>query len=455
MDLEDFAKRLRVVGTSMPVERVVIKTPKGNFRGVGTLLVHKHELVLDVLVNGSSPVPDVLGTYTEADLWTISGIADYQYPFRSKAVARSRRTASRSTRTHSAEFSLHRVLLQPRQRVTQREKKSADYARAFFIGFKLTWASTSTDTKTTHPFLGESSGWKRDSLIGEIGPFEYCLIQRDSDCELIMRRRRNARRVKDWNFVEFWTALLKAVAFAHGQHAWPQYCLVKAGSRVVEEWATAPRGSLRSKYPPITRRGCANGDSLDGLIGAATRVFYTGDQFAEDLATLLFVAREAGGSKTPHTVGTLSLCSCLEGLINLLAQHHLSNDERDTSFEQVRSTLQDALAHARSESNTKAADRFSGIISSARSVRTMDLLFRIGEHFKIAKSKFRKVEKSWHRQRNPLSHGRFGDASVNDLLDQSRIAGTINMLACCAIGHKGIVPLSFLEDEYVRLSAAM
>jgi hypothetical protein len=64
----------------------------------------------------------------------------------------------------------------------------------------------------------------------------------------------------------------------------------------------------------------------------------------------------------------------------------------------------------------------------------------------------------------PLRHGADSDPDpthgsheselgLEDLFDRSRIAGAINILSACAIGHKGPIALSAVEDSFVIVKA--
>lgn len=72
-------------------------------------------------------------------------------------------------------------------------------------------------------------------------------------------------------------------------------------------------------------------------------------------------------------------------------------------------------------------------------------------HFNLNWKQLEPALDAWKRQRNTLAHGKGAEFGIKDLLETSRIAGAINILALAAIGYHGLASASVLEDAYIRI----
>jgi len=92
-----------------------------------------------------------------------------------------------------------------------------------------------------NPFLGEeSSNWVRDTLIGELDLYRFALIQRDKYCEIHLRPKKGQVPLQGELKIRMDTLLL-AIAFSHGQHAWPESYRLMFGSRTLVEMDTSAK----------------------------------------------------------------------------------------------------------------------------------------------------------------------------------------------------------------------
>jgi hypothetical protein len=110
---------------------------------------------------------------------------------------------------------------------------------ARLVNYKPLWCNSYSETVYENDFLGKSSSTLRDTLRGAFDEFEYALVERDEDCDVHLRLKEGAV-ISPCVFRNTFSALLRAVAFVHGQHAWPQWERVKTDSRVLHELASAP-----------------------------------------------------------------------------------------------------------------------------------------------------------------------------------------------------------------------
>ena len=334
-----------------------------------------------------------------------------------------------------------------------------DGIRAFarLADFKLIWSNTNTETVETNEFIGTETCSVRDTLCGEFSGFEYALVQRGDDCEVHLRQKGEVGPSTDSR--EVMSALLKAIGFLHGRHAWPQWQWIQHDSAATDEYARVARSVPRTIHTPLPGCAWANGADAALLIGKAVECFVRGDEFAEALHHYCFLARGASADKTPKHVGALGLCAVLEGLVGLLHSHFCAAERRpeDILFESVRSELkryagQRAIVPDLAPAESEMWNRFIGSIQSMQALRFREKYQRLVEHFRLPAEKMSLALKAWKKHRNSLAHGNSSTGEVGEeMLIVSRIAGAINVFAAAAIGYSGLAVLSRIEDQFVRL----
>jgi hypothetical protein len=323
--------------------------------------------------------------------------------------------------------------------------------------FKLVWAEEMTDTVEHNPFLGESSRTERNTLVGKLGDFEYGLIQRENDLDLHLQLvEGKTTPVGEMGCVS--QALYRALAFIHGRHCWPQWERINEGSESVSEYTTAPCSVSENIHTPLTTTTCENGDATL-LIDKAVECFLRKDAFSEAFDNYLFLTREAAARDTPKHVGTLGICAVLEGFVGFLFDHLLLKNDPATAqqFEAVRSSLV-AFAKEGAAGSGVAADmatpwnRFIGFLQSARLLRPIDKYNLLVDHLKLPKDKMSLALDAWKKHRHPLAHGASPkDDQMDQMFATSRVAGAINVLAAATLGYSGLMVLSRIEDQYIRL----
>lgn len=100
-----------------------------------------------------------------------------------------------------------------------------------------------------------------------------------------------------------------------------------------------------------------------------------------------------------------------------------------------------------------ALKRMRGIFTGASFLRPGDMFRLLTDNFSLQwNSEMFNAFESWNTQRHPLAHGSSTERlSVDDLIDFSRVAGAVNVLAACAIGYKGTVTASVIEDRRITI----
>lgn len=158
----------------------------------------------------------------------------------------------------------------------------ASEATALLQGFEIVGCEHGTEITSENVYLGKSSHWERDTMIGSYQDFEYALIQRKENCEVHLRSKPGVSPAQGAT-QKVMAALLRAVAFAHGQHAWPQWQQFRHDGRTVKEYVASQRSLARSKFPPLTDRLATNGSALNTFLERALPVFLSETEFAANL----------------------------------------------------------------------------------------------------------------------------------------------------------------------------
>jgi len=115
--------------------------------------------------------------------------------------------------------------------------------------------------------------------------------------------------------------------------------------------------------------------------------------------------------------------------------------------------VEERLALNPNQPRAEALNRFTGMTTSGRFHRVKDQYQLLTEDFGLPwEGKMEIGIEAWKRQRNQLGHGSAdGELELDDLFDKARLAGAINVLCACAIGHEGPIALSLIEDLFVRM----
>jgi len=474
MNFKKVADHFRNTTTPLAVSNIVIVSDEGDFTGNGKLQRNGEALELEVTLSGDRELPAVGGILKREHFWKIGGVIEGQVPFWGVSVPHAHQIQTARFVVRGGHFHFDRIhhlpllfgdgglrdaLLNtahvPPERVTLPARGFVD---ARLTDYQIVWREEMTVTVEQNPFLGDASRTKRDTLEGEVDVFEYGLIQRDLDCYIHLRLKKDASAsVSEITRVS--QALYRALAFVHGRHSWPQWERIDSGAGSVLEYATALRSVSANIHTPLTERTCANGSDVTALIAKAVRCFLRADAFSQGLDSYLSLAREAASEDTPAHVGTLGLCAVFEGFVSFLHEHLCagSGSSGADEFEQVRSSLVELATERVGNTGLDSAmvgawTRFIGLLQSVRSLRPADKYRQLVEHFRLSTEKMSLAVEAWKEHRHPLAHGASpNDDLIDEMLATSRIAGAINVLAAAAVGYSGVMVLSRIDDQFIRL----
>lgn len=331
------------------------------------------------------------------------------------------------------------------------------YVDAHLTNYNVVWREEMTVTVEQNPFLGDSSHTERNILRGQVGEYEYGLVQRDADCHIHLRLKK-AVTAPVGEIIHLSQAFYRALAFVHGRHTWPQWERIDGATGRVSEYATAPRDFSDNIHTPLTATTCANGSNPTLLIGKAVECFLREDAFSEAFDNYLFLTREAAAKDTPDHVGTLGLCAVFEGFVGFLHQHFCGGDgtSAGATFGEAKETLIEFAKERGGNTELRPEEaivwkRLIGLLQSARALRPADKFQQLAAHFRLPAEKIMPALDAWKAHRHPLAHGAPRDDLIEQMLATSRMAGIINVLAAAALGYSGLMVLSRIEDQYIRL----
>lgn len=469
------AKHFREKVAPLSAGKIIIITNDGDFFGRGRLSAAYGELQLEVILDGERELPRSEGSTKRDQFWRIGCIIEEQVPVWTAGMPHQWNTQVALFSTHGARFDLdvvhnltvplgeyslkEAVMIAASDHNLGEDPQEQIYASARLVNYELIWCNLDSQTVQENDFLGKSSTTKRDTLRGSFDQFEYGLFKRGEDCEVHLRLNKGAA-ISPRVFRNTFSALLRAVAFLHGQHAWPQWERIEMSSRVLDEFATAPRILPKTIHTLLTARACANHADATSVIEKAVRTFLLADDFSRSLEDYIFVAREAGANETPLQVGTLSLCATFEGLIGLLHKQVCEGESsaQTVEFRRARGILiryieEQRMSDASEQRPVIAWERFAAIVGSANPVGTADRYRELVNHFQLPwEDKMAKALDSWKSKRSRLAHGAaLQEGKLEDLFHASRIAGAMNVLIGATLGYSGFAVLSRIEDQYLRL----
>lgn len=465
MDFKKVSDHLRKETTPLAVSQLVIISDQGDFDGFGKLRRDGDGIVLEVTLEGNKELPAVGGIITREKFWKIGGIIENQVPFWGTSVPQQHTTQQIPFLVYGAQFSFDRihhlkaegsireaVMLAASAQPPESPMHGRGRADAYFTNYKMVWREEMTITVEQNPFLGESSHTERNTLCGEVGDYEYGLVQRGPDCGLHLRLKKDAMATAA-EITQMAQAFYRALAFVHGRHTWPQWERIDGPEGRFSEYATGPRAFSDNIHIPISERTCQHGSDAKAFISKAVECFLRQDAFSKAFDDYLFLTREAAARDTPKHVGTLGICAVFEGFVGFLHKEFCGENEalKDVEFEEAKAVLIEFAKQRVGGPDATAWMRFVGLLHSARALRPADKFEQLVAHFRLPAEKMKPALDAWKAHRHPLAHGASADDPMDQMLATSQIAGAINVLAAAALGYTGVMILSRIDDKFIDL----
>ncbi|SRR6266498_3083333 len=482
MTTDEFAALARSGSGKVRVTNVLLHAEGKKVRGHGLLEITPTQLGLRLEVNRKTAMPrSQKNIWGPKDFWSLSGTIEGDLRFTCDRVSPAGRTdrvktgkAAQTTQVlHLSHVELqiagwdNLTDAQKRKAVGLAAVKRAKFPSVIFeavlVGCPRVFVNAGTDTTIKNDFLGKSTSSSADTFIDRAKDYDFALINEGDDLRVHLRSKQGFRSTSEEDDLRRFRALLDAVGFTHGVHAWPFRILHWRDGQTVLDQIHAPQRVPTSPHAPFqygvgltpgrNKRGTRNSP-----VRIAARFFETQTEISPKVSRLLFFSRSSTAEKVDLRIRTLPLCSLFEGVVNLLFDHLKLEDElraKDPQFDayiRCRDRLCSRLKKFAAKTNL-ALQRLAGSVEHATAFRTKDKFRALCRHFGLNQKEMDRHFESWAKRRNPLSHGEW-DSPTEEFIHQSRIAGAINILILKLMGYSGrvrAVTLGDTESETYRL----
>jgi hypothetical protein len=494
MDRKQFIERVRSGSASFRVDDVTIHFPDAETSGHGILNLTDRglEIHLRLPADASPPKPKG-GVLTRADSGLMRGVIDHDLRFEVKNVFPSFHYSTENGRT-TMRYRIDAIELaavgldtqtydQIQRRLAQLESAETEFDpdegissekgshgsnvtfSGLLLGFKLIARNAGTEIKRQNPFLGESTSSSSDTQYGDLSEgWEYGLIERGEDVEFHLRLKDGANSVDTNNDLKALQAFMEAIAFIHGQHAWPFSLEFHRDHKLITDRVRPPKVALSSVHRPFNERIWFNSAvanvqwDFNTALGKAFTFLSVQNELTAEVTRLLFLIREAAGRGTHTTITNIAMCSLLDSAVNLVFEEKIQRRETETigAFNQVRSKLL-AWIHEQSmgpnSPKNPAWDRFETMIKNAEFYAAREKFRLVGKYLGFKwEGDWQVIFRFWARWRPKLVHrGSSGDDSADSVAEQfnigSRVVGAIHMLVLKLMGYEGLMVNSTFEDK--------
>ena len=483
MKADEFLEIVRTGSDKLRVDSLVLNTGEQEYHGKGMLRISKEEIKIDFILNADERLPTLrYGVFTNRDKWNLSGLIEDQLQFKCDvAPGGSVILGERATIT----FSIHTVELIPtgwdamsreefaraRQELLQVnlpnsqpghlsddvENQSENSVRfyALLLNYHIPiLACEGTQIIEKNPYLGERPSGRLDTFKGEIGSFKFAFIKEKDNGDLHVHFESKKGYVSpskqdDWR--KFY-ALMQALAFAEGVHTWPYRIEYWRRGQKIADKITATRKLASTVYAPFH---LMNSHFRD-VITKAAEFFANDTDLSNEVERILFLFREAGNG---NDVTTLTLCTLFESLVQLLFKHlnleheAKAKDETLALFEKAKEEVCNEIEKQVAKKGS-GYERLGGYIRGAQLFSIREMFQAVANHFGLQwENDMEQTFRTWKKLRDPLAHGHKRSNQSEDerkrfMLDESKIAGAINLLLLKLFGYSGKMSISVFEDKY-------
>jgi hypothetical protein len=475
MTADEFATLVRSGSGKVRVINVLLNAEGRKVRGHGLLEITAKKLALRLEVSPKTAMPtSQKNIWRPGDFWTLSGVIEGDLRFSCDRVSPGGRTdrwkTGKTMRTTQV-LDLSHVDLQTAgwDSLTDTQKrraagltpgKKAKFPRVVFeavlVGCPQVFVNAGTDTTIDNDFLGKRPSSSADTFIDRADDYDFALIKQRDDHHVHLRSKGGFRSRSEGDDRLRFRALLEAVGFTHGIHAWPFRISCWRDGRKVLDQIQAARTVPSSPHAPFDEAlgrtlGRRKKGARDSPLRIAARFFESNTAISVKVSRILFLCRASTAKSVGLQVRTLPLCSLFEGTVNLLFDHLKLESElraKDPQFDayvRQRDRLCSRLKRFAGKSNAPLR-RLAGSLEHASAFRTRDKFRSLCDHFGLNQKEMNRHFESWSKRRNPLSHGEW-DSDVGDFIHQSRIAGAINILILKLMGYSGRVRAATLGDD--------
>jgi hypothetical protein len=475
MTADEFATLVRSGNGKVRVTKVVLNAEGRKVRGNGLIEITPAQLALRLEVNPKTVMPkSQKNIWGPTDFWSLTGMIENDLRFKCDRVSPSGRTdrletgkAPRTTQVlHLSHVELETAGwakltdAQKRKTVGLAPGKRARFPSVIFeavlVGCPRVFVNAGTDTTIKNDFLGKRTSFSADTFIDRAKDYDFSLIKEGDDLHVHLRSKQGFRSTSEEDDLRRFRALLDAVGFTHGIHAWPFRISCWRDGRKVLDQIHAAHTVPSSPHAPFNEAlgrtvGRRKRGARDSPIRIAARFFENETAISPNVSRLLFLCRSSTADSVALQVRTLPLCSLFEGTVNLLFDHLKLESElraRDSQFDayvRKRDRLCSRLKKFAAKDNA-ALQRLAGSLEHATAFRIKDKFRALCDHFGLDQKTMNRHFDSWAKRRNPLSHGEW-NSDIEDFVHQSRIAGAINILVLKLMKYSGRIRAVTLGDN--------
>ncbi|MDB6125361.1 MAG: hypothetical protein JWQ71_4354 [Pedosphaera sp.] len=473
MSPDTFGELVRKGEEKLRVDEIKIETGSEQFFGHGLLLLknNEFELQLNLGMTASAGLKRI-GVFHQSDTWVMTGKINNCLEFKCPGLfPAAEEHIFNETKTFHFHPDCIELIPTGFDALSRIEKEAAFKAinpdhkapnrgcevefHAYCADYKLLFCNGGTESVSTNDFFGHSSQSTLNTFMDSTDNYDFGLINEGSDLHICLRSKStwNSGNVeKDWNLFE---GLQHSIGFVHGKNAWPYRIIYWSNGKKMTDRFFPPNRIKKTIHAPFSSMPMLPKETT-GTVGAsiklAAKFFEQNTDLSEKISYLLFMAREAGASAVHFDIRSLALCSVFEKLLDLIFEY-LSPQITATQHEQQ--LFQQAKNEVSTEVKKKSVrqgdpyDRICRILSSMKAVQSGDKYTAIINHFGLKEMSMH--FEAWKKERPQLAHGKFPNGQQESrqteyILNQSRIAGGINILFLKLIGYSGPVVASRFED---------
>ena len=475
MNSDEFVKIVRNGSEKLRVDEIVIRTGSEELHGKGMLRISRERIELDATIREGEMLPEFrTGIYTKRDSWKLTGIIEDQLQFKCDHVGPTfSRQYSLLDGITRCTFKLHPIDLIPagwdamsrndRNEILKQEAERNPQITPPQISVENDSQNDVSFYATLFEYPLLATTWGKE-VKGETENFEFVLTKEseNSDLRVALQSKKNYQssgEEEDWAKFD---AFMHALAFANGIHAWPyrrEYW--RAGQKITDRVTSAYK-LKKTFHAPFTDRlafdaqtGSLKWDFQDSIRKAAA-FFESNSTFSIEVSIILFLFREA--DEGVHSeITTIALCTLFENLVRLLFRELSLKEKADgenlESFEEAKTEIANQINLQIAEKG-EGYRRLLNIVKSAQLFSMEQMFHAVVNHFGLKwEDDMENIFKTWKRARHPLVHDKArAEMSEDDLkssvINESRIAGAINILLLKLFGYSGHMRHSTFEDGY-------
>jgi hypothetical protein len=274
MDRKEFIEQVRGRDTKFRVDDVKISFSCAELCGSGTLEVLDDRFRLHLRLPKDVVPPEIPhGVLTQKDFGALEGIIDHALQFEAKNVPPHHQHSTHhgcSTLRYDLDAielspiafdnqtygqirrSLERLESAESEEATNESESSPEQPASSITfsgllrGFKLIARNAGTTIIRRNDFLGESTSSQADTQHGDLSSdWEYALIESGEDMEFHLRLKPGRKSLEPQDDLAVLHAFLEAVAFMHGQHAWPFTLEFERDGKLITDRVRPPKVSRR------------------------------------------------------------------------------------------------------------------------------------------------------------------------------------------------------------------